>query len=167
MKKYCIDMSGISTPVERMPADIYGSVWDRVIPVLASGVIGVTIEIYNEMVHIPGPVGDCIRECKAQLVLEVEQGDWDWQSYLNHVVQMQRKYEEIISEFNGGRRNTVGLNDISIIALGKTLGIPVVSMEALPAQISQKRKRIPEVCNIEGVLHYDFNEFLRKEGIRF
>ena len=78
---------------------------------------------------------------------------------------MQSTYETVISEFNGNRKNTICLNDISIIALGKTLILPVVSMEAKAVQISDTKKRIPEVCNLESVTHYDFSEFLRKEGI--
>jgi hypothetical protein len=44
---------------------------------------------------------------------------------------MQDDYRRYISEFNNNRKDTVGLNDISIIALGRTLNLPVVSMETL------------------------------------
>lgn len=165
MKKYCFDMSGISHPLEIMPADIHKSMWASIETILASGAIAVTQEIYGEMIHISGPVGDCIRNNEEQLVLEVRQGDWDWEAYLAHAGTMQMTYEHVISEFNGDRKNTICLNDVSIIALGKTLQLPVVSMEAKTTQVSETKKRIPEVCGYEGVIHYDFNDFLRKEGI--
>ena len=56
------------------------------------------------------------------------------------------------------------LNDISIIALARTLELPVVSMETkLPPDA--KWKRIPCICGLEAVEHLTFNDFLRKEGI--
>ncbi len=158
-------MSGISNPLEVMPQDIHQSMWARVEALILSGDVAVTKEIYDEMYHIPGQIGDCIRANEALLVLEVEQQGWDWQTYLAHATQLQGAYEHVISEFNGGRRNTIGLNDLSIIALGKTLDLPVVSMEAPPNQISETKKRIPEVCNLEGVTHFNFSDFLRTEGI--
>ncbi len=165
MKRYCFDMSGISNPLEAMPIDIHRSMWALVEDIFASGIVAVTREIYDEMVHIPGPIGDCIRSNEDNLLLEVGKGDWDWETYVSHVGQMQVTYENVISECVGGRKNTVGLNDISIIALGKTLAVPVVNMEAKVTQISDRKKRIPEVCDCEGVTPYDFSEFLRKEGI--
>jgi hypothetical protein len=166
MKKYCLDMSGISTPLEMLPVDTYVSIWVRVMSILESGVVAVTTEIYDEMCNIVGPVGDCIRANQEQLVLEVAQDGWDWQTYISHSTQMQITYEDVISEFNGDRKNTICLNDVSIIALGKTLRLPVISMEANVQKVSDTKKRIPEVCGLENVVHYDFNEFLRKERIK-
>lgn len=72
----------------------------------------------------------------------------------------------MISEYNGNRKSTAGLNDISIIALAMTLGLPLISMETQNVyQPSQKKMRIPDVCAAEGVLHLTFNDFLRAEGI--
>ena len=53
MKEYCFDMSGISNPLETMPADIHTSFWSLVSKFLVSGKVVVTKEIYEEMVHIP------------------------------------------------------------------------------------------------------------------
>lgn len=165
MKRYCFDMSGLSNPLERLPLDIYKSIWEGVEGVLKSGDVAVTREIYDEMLNLPGKIGVCIQEHQEELLMEVGQGEWDWVSYGKYAAEMQVKYKDVISEFNGGRSNTISLNDVSIIALGKALALPVVSMEAMPGQISERKKRIPEVCRLEGVLHYDFNDFLRKEGI--
>ena len=72
----------------------------------------------------------------------------------------------MISEYNGNRKGTVGLNDISIVALAMTLRLPLVSMEKPNVyQPSAKKMRIPDVCKVEGVNHLTFNEFLRAEGI--
>jgi hypothetical protein len=38
---------------------------------------------------------------------------------------MKVRHEAVISEYNGNRKNTIGLNDLTIIALAKTLGLPV------------------------------------------
>ena len=39
MKKYCFDTSGFSTPVERMPDDIFGGLWRKVVPIIEAGEI--------------------------------------------------------------------------------------------------------------------------------
>jgi hypothetical protein len=76
-------------------------------------------------------------------------------------------YKEFISEYNGGSKKTVCLDDISIVALAKTLKVPVVSMEAPVTAASTKKLRIPDVCALEAVEHLRFNEFLRKEKLKF
>jgi hypothetical protein len=65
-----------------------------------------------------------------------------------------------------GSRKTVCLNDISIIALAKTLNVPVVSMEER-VTAGSKKLHIPDVCDLEGVEHLRFSEFLRKEKLKF
>jgi hypothetical protein len=122
----------------------------------------------NALVHIPGSIGDCIRNNKEKMRLELREDTWDWPTYLTHVDRMRVTYEKVISEYNGNRKNTVGLNDLSIIALGKTLKLPVISSEKklATAQDSERRQKIPDICDLEGVAHMSFNEFLRKEGIK-
>jgi hypothetical protein len=81
---------------------------------------------------------------------------------------MKIEYESVISEYNGNRKNTIGLKDLTIIALAKTLGLPVVSSEKKTnsEQDSKKRQKIPDICSKEGVIHMSFNDLLRAEGIR-
>jgi len=62
-------------------------------------------------------------------------------------------------------KDTVGLNDMSIIALAKATGLPLVSMES-SAGNSPKFKRIPDICALDQIVHLDFNSFLRQEGIK-
>lgn len=165
MKAYCFDTSGISNPLEVMPADIHESMWGKITDIIRDGIIGVTTEIYGEMVHIPGVVGECIKEHKAQLVLEVSQGDWDWASYVKFCTEMNVAHHAFISEYSGGSPRTIGLVDMSIIALAKALHVPVVSME-VSAKPSLDKRRIPDVCLLEGVQHLTFSEFLRQMQIR-
>lgn len=151
-----------------MPEDIHSSLWSQVAKLVDGGKFAVTTEIYEELIHLPGTIGDCIRNNKENLQFEIEEEHWDWESYLAHVERMRESYKDVISEYNGNRRNTVGLNDISIIALGKTLGLPVISSETKlrMEQESTKRQKIPDVCDLEGVNHLTFNQFLRAEGIK-
>ncbi len=167
MKKYCLDTCGLSTPLENMPEDIHTALWGKVAVLVTDGVFAVTAEIYAELERLPGPIGDCIKNNKDQLQLEIEEQGWDWNTYLEHVNRMRETYADVISEYNGNRKGTVGLTDISIIALAKTLGLPVVSSEKMihANQDSVKRKKIPDICKLEDVEHLSFNELLRKEGI--
>jgi hypothetical protein len=149
-----------------MPEDIHSILWSKIMEVIDAGKFAVTKEIYDELVHLPGMVGDCIKNARPKLQLEVGEEEWDWPSYLKHVERMRVQYKEVISEYNGNRKGTVGLNDISIIALSNTLKLPVVSMERMSFQGSATKMRIPQVCHAEGIEHLDFNQFLRAAGIK-
>jgi hypothetical protein len=136
--------------------------------VIESGRFAVTTEIYEELEHLPGQIGECIKKNKSNLQLEIQDRNWDWPTYVAHVQRMRTRYADVISENNGNRKGTVGLTDLSIIALARTLSLPVISSEKKLAhgQDSAKRQKIPDICDLEGVPHMNFNEFLRKEGIK-
>ena len=166
MKKYAFDTSGISNPLESMPEDIHESIWKNFkTNILPSGIIAVTQEIYDEMESIPGSVGQSIKDNKANILLEVGE-DWDWGKYIDHCNKMEDDHHDAISEFTGGSKKTVGLTDISIIALAKTLNIPVVSMEK-PVSDQSKKLHIPDVCKLQKVDHLTFSQFCRKENMKF
>lgn len=165
MKKHCFDTSGISNPLETMPEDIHESAWTKIKEKISSGEMAVTREIYDEMTHIVGTVGQCIKDSEAELLLEVGEGDWDYDTYTAEAVRMQDAYAEFIAE-NTGKSGTVGLNDISIIALAKTLKLPLVSME-VSVRDSTTRRRIPDICKLEGVQHLTFSEYCRAENLKF
>src|SRR5262249_28637151 len=128
-KKYCFDTSGISNPLETMPEDIHESAWTKIKACIEGGMFAVTTEIYDEMIHITGTVGECIRAKGAALVVEMGEGEGDGESNAGHGTERQDQHRQFISEFNNNRRGTACLNDISIIGLAKTLKLPVVSME--------------------------------------
>jgi len=167
MKKYCFDTSGISNPLETMPEDIHESAWTKIKECIGSGIIAVNVEIYDELTHITGTVGQCIKDNEAALVLEIGDGEWDWEVYTDHNTRMQDEYKEFISEFNNNKKSTVGLNDISIIALAKTLGLPLVHMELAVNNPDSKKRRIPDICKAEGVKPLPFSEFCRAEKLKF
>jgi hypothetical protein len=147
-----------------MPEDIHTTLWSQVGNVVKSGRIICNREIYDELLHIPGSIGECLE--KHCTLVEVGDDHWEWRVYLDHVERMRQTYKSVISEYNDNRKATVGLNDISIIAVAKTMDLPLISMEVASLQDSAKRRRIPDVCTLEKVEHLTFNEFLRAEGIR-
>jgi hypothetical protein len=164
MKRYCIDTSGFSHPLNTTPEDIYTTLWSSIYTLIQGGVFAATQEIYDELLLVDGGISNIIKDCKSKLVLEVSDPSWDWQTYISVSNQLNSDYHNYISEYNGNLKGTVGLNDISIIALAKTLKIPIVSMESF-INTSPTKMRIPNVCSKEGVEHLTFNEFLRKEAI--
>jgi hypothetical protein len=167
MKKYCFDTSGLSNPLEAMPEDIHESQWKKIKQCITDGMFAVTPEIYDEMTHIMGTVGECIRANEAALVLEIGEGEWDWDAYTKETTRMQDDYRQYISELNNNRKDTVCLNDISIIALGKSLSLPVVSMESFVNDDKSTKRRIPNICKMDGIDHKFFNEFCRLEALKF
>lgn len=166
MKRYCFDTSGISHPLEHMPEDIHGWMWKRLVDLVVGDNIAVTTEIYDEMTHIPGLIGHCICNNKKSIVLEILDDGWDWATYAHNAAEMQKTHHDYISEYNGGSKKTVCLNDLSIIALAKTLKLPIVSMEARVREMVSKHRRIPNICDAEGVEHLTFSDFLRREQFR-
>jgi hypothetical protein len=167
MKRYCFDTSGISNPLETMPEDIHASLWTKVIEIFEDGSVAVTAEISQEMTNIPGLIGKCVNANKDQLVLEVNAVDWDWQKYVTCSNELIATHRAFISEYTGGSPKTVDLIDMSIIALAKALGLPLVSMEKLITAPGAQKKRIPNICQHEGIEHLDFNDFLRREKLTF
>ena len=166
MKKYAFDTSGISNPLEAMPEDIHESLWNSFkATTLQSGIIAVTQEIFTEMDSIPGSVGQSIKDNKSNILMEVGE-DWDWGTYIDHCNRMEDEHHDYISEYCGGSKKTVCLNDLSTIALAKTLGIPVVSMEKEVTNGS-KKLHIPDVCKLQKVDHMTFSEFCRNEKMKF
>ena len=167
MKKYCLDTSGISKPLEDMPNDIHSSLWEKFLVFAEAGNIAVTTEIFDELILLPGVVGERIKVAKDNLVLEVADPIWTWQDYLDHSNRMQDDYHDFISEFTGGSSKTICLNDLSIVALAKTLRLPLVNMESFVPEQSPNKRRIPNICKYEGVVPLTFNVFLRNEGFKF
>jgi|SRR5579872_7307309 len=168
MKKYCLDTSGLSTPLEFMPEDIHPTIWAKIAELITAGTFAATTEIYEELKHLPGPIGDCLKANAANVQMEIEEEAWDWQTYLTNYAEMEARHYDVISEHNGNRKNTISVNDLTIIALAKTLGLPVVSSEKKTSvdQDSTKRQKIPDICAKEGVEHLSFNDLLRAEGIK-
>ncbi|MBZ0325294.1 MAG: DUF4411 family protein [Alphaproteobacteria bacterium] len=166
MHKYCLDTSGISNPVMELPETIHVSLWSKVVDLIHARVFCWNYEIGEELQSIPGVAGDALKSCNGECCFEISVGDWDWNGYLKRVEDWRTTYHDYISEYNGGRKNTIGLNDLSIVAFAKTLERPVVSMEKRNlGPPSQTRMRIPDLCDKESVQHLTFNEFLAAEGV--
>jgi hypothetical protein len=143
---------------------IYRPIWDCVRQCIADDKIAATAEIYDELTHIRGPLGDCISEHKSELLMEVDDDSWDGPRYVREYDRMRKDHAEWIAEYSmKSAASTICLNDLTAVALAKTLGIPVVSMETR-ATGSPKHKRIPDICDLEDVLHYTFNDFMTIEG---
>jgi hypothetical protein len=149
-----------------MPEDValYGPVWECVITAIEAGKIAVTAEIYEELCHITGDVGDCIRDNKESLLMELDDPSWGPLQYIANFDQMRKNQAEWIAEYSmKSPARTITSPDLTGIALAKTLALPLIHMES-SAATSPKHKRIPDICALEGVLSYSFNDFLRLEG---
>jgi hypothetical protein len=148
-----------------MPEDIHPTLWTRIEHLIVSGRFAVTREAYDELSHLGGSIGECLQRQAAAILMEIGEEGWNWQAYIQHNVRMQHAHEPFISEYNGGRKTTVCLTDISTIALAKTLRLPVISMECTAGPGAQRRKHIPDICQLERVEHMTFNDLLHREGI--
>jgi hypothetical protein len=165
MRRYCLDTSGLSNPIQSMPEDIYVSLWAQLCQRIAAGYFATTPEVYLELINIPGNVGQCLLENESVIKLEVGTGDWDFPTYLSNFDALHPKYESFING-TGASKMSLSMPDFSIVVLAKTLDLPVVSMETPCANNpNTKRRKIPDVCKAENVIHMTFNDLLRAEGI--
>ena len=99
-KAYCLDTSGLSNPLESMPEDIHAILWSQISTVILAKRIAVNKEIYDELTHLPGAIGECIKSNCGCIQLEVGDNGWDWKSYLSHVERMRIAHKAVISEYN-------------------------------------------------------------------
>jgi hypothetical protein len=167
MRKYCLDTSGFSNPWIEIPEDIHINLWKYIYAVIESGELCWNKEIAEELESIPGNLGECLKKNNSKCCLEIGDGNWDWKKYLVHVNRITAVYRDFISENHNNRKNTIGLNDVSIVALAATLSLPVISMEKPNRSLeSSKKMRIPDLCKAEKIQHMDFNEFLRANKIK-
>ena len=71
MKKYCIDTSGLSNPLESMPSDIYVGLWSQITLRITAGNLACTSEIYEELTHLDCTIGQCINDNECNLKLAI------------------------------------------------------------------------------------------------
>ena len=150
----------------QLPEDVplYRPIWQCVIRAIEAGKVAVTAEIYKEMCHITGDVGDCIRASKDQLLMEVDDRSWDGPRYIGQFDRMRKAHKDWIAEYAmKSPAKTICLRDLTSVALAKTLNLPLISEES-SAGDSPKHKRIPDICALENVVPYSFNNFLKIEG---
>lgn len=129
---------------------MYQPIWKHVKTQVENGIFAVNDEIYQELCHLPGHIGTCLNNNKDKLVLEVGENNWNWQRYLKIVEEMRIKYKGVISEYNSNRKGTVGLNDVSIVALAKCMRLPLISMEAKAFRLALLRFAFPASANLKG-----------------
>lgn len=164
--RYCLDTSGFSNPLMEMPEDIHKTLWSSVVLRVQADIFCWNVEIATEMASIQGSVGAALNGCNGSCCYEVGKGSWDWNAYVSINNAWRKQFHQYISEYNGNRKNTIGLNDLSIVALAYALGLPMVSMESPNlGQPSQTKLRIPDLCKAVGIDHYNFTQLCRKEGI--
>ena len=167
--KYCLDTSGFSSPLMDQPEIVYVKLWTTVRELVSQGIFCWNTEISEEMTGIYGQTGDEIRNSNRNCCFEVGQDKWNWQEYLIVVEDWRVKYHNYISEYNGSRKNTIGLNDLSIVAMAKVVALPLISMEKrnLHGNSSTTKMRIPDLCDREGIKHLSFLSLIKDWKTRY
>jgi len=61
-KRYCLDTSGLSNPLDSMPENIayFQGIWALVKSKIEGGVFAVNKEIFDELCLLPGSIGQCL-----------------------------------------------------------------------------------------------------------
>lgn len=166
MFEYCLDTSGLSNPYIEVPPTIYKTLWQIVYDLIDVRTFCWTKEIDSQLSLIRGDLGAKLREQSSHCCYEIGTDNWPWREYIDTIDEWHYVYQENISEYNGNRKNTIDLADLSIVALAKVLEKPVLSMEKpSPIFSSSRRLRIPDLCVSEDVEHVDFNTVLLQRRI--
>ncbi len=151
-----------------MPPDIHKSMWASIVGLIKGGIIAVTPEIYSELLRFDFPMAsNFIADHEKELLLDFETSSWEWSSYVSHLASMLEKYHDYLSENQRFSRKTVCENDLTTIALAKSMNLPLVSMESKIDPKAILKLHIPDVCEREHVEHLWLNDFLRKEKLSF
>ncbi len=130
-----------------MPEDVkmFQPMWSSLNAFVRSGAVATTTELYDEMYKITGRFGTCVKQCRADLVLEVDDPTWNGVGYIRQYERMCTEHRQFISEYTHmSSKETISLNDMTVIALAKTLKLPVVSSESSSGNSPFKR-RIPDI----------------------
>ena len=165
MKKFVLDTSGLSKPIQDMPPHRHKRLWNCIKQSIGNGVFATTEEVFEEeMLLLPDGIGAYMADNRSSIVLDFGDPYVNWNDYVITANEMQILYRESTQRTLQGRTDTVGIKDISVVALAKVLNLPLVSEAALIHDTSQTYKRkIPNVCAEYSVKHLSFNEFIDAE----
>lgn len=165
-KRYCFDTSAFSTPLEQMPVEIHRRFWANVVSFLELGEFAMTEEVFDEAAVIKAPIGSTIASVKRDVIYRLGETHWDSAAFAHHFDHCRIEYRQFIHEYNGLKKaQTVGLTDVGIVCLAKTMSLPLVSSEVPLKGPSPKKLKIPDLCGKLKVEHLTFNEFLIAESI--
>lgn len=166
MPKYCLDTSGLSKPFIDLPQHVFPTLWQKVGECIANDCFCWNDDIAEQFERLVEPLQSLLKNRERTCRFRDNDVSWPYDKYIALVSEWQTAYKQYISEFNDNRKDTIGLTDLSIVALAKTLTLPVVSMERPNSnQPSEKKIRIPELCEREKIKHLTFVEFLEAENI--
>ncbi len=166
MARFCLDTSWISNPLQTMPPDVHVTLWKKIFTLVEDCAFCWTEEISHQLERIPNAQFiEILKVINKVACFDLEKDGWPRTAYQEHFNRVTRKYQHVIKEYNGDRQATIDIADCSIVCLGITLGLPVVSMEKPNDHSRKRRMRIPDLCEEENVTHYDMTQFLRQEGI--
>jgi hypothetical protein len=151
---YCIDTSSIiKWYVEDYPPAIFEGLQERVEELIEAGRLRSPKAVFDEI----KPGDDCHKWCKAQTDLFIEES-----------VAVQGIVRSIMATHHNAAKPHKGINggDPFVIAMAKEGGADwVVVADEHPG--SQENRKIPFVCNAEGVKCITFQQMILAEGWKF
>ena len=151
---YCIDTSSILVWfVERYPPVIFPGLQTRIEELIAAGRLRSPRAVFDEI----RPGDDCHRWCKAQTELFVEES-----------AAVQRIVSGLMAAHHDPLRPHKGISgaDPFVIAMAKAQG-PRCAVVTDENPGSQENRKIPFVCNAEGVRPISFQQLMLEEGWQF
>lgn len=159
LPRYCIDTNVIvsflrGTDDEFYGSDVFAPQWSFIEGLIARGAIVSPREVERELMgwrnSIEG-VARWVRSCK-RMFLDIDASAQLWAA------------KEIVNAYPAYASNLNYVGDLSVMALAKYLGIAVLTLEKRVDQHSEKRPKIPNVCEQFEIDCLSVSGFLRKEG---
>jgi hypothetical protein len=151
---YCIDTSSIfQWFVDTYPPAIFPGVQGRIEELIAADRLRAPKAVFDEI----RPGDDCHAWCKAQSELFIEES-----------TDVQRIVKMLMATHQDPLKPHKGINgaDPFVIAMAKAEGLHcVVVADEHPG--TRENRKIPFVCNAEGVRCISFQRMMREEGWQF
>jgi Domain of unknown function (DUF4411) len=151
---YCIDTSAILVWfVDTYPPAIFPGLQTRIEELIAAGRLRSPKAVFDEI----RPGDDCHLWCKAQTELFIEEP-----------AAVQRIVSNLMATHHDPQKPHKGINgaDPFVIAMAKAEG-PHCKVVADEHPGSQENRKIPFVCNAEGVQCITFQQLMLAEGWKF
>jgi hypothetical protein len=157
--RYCIDTNVIvsflrGTEDEFYGADVFAPQWELMESLMRNGAIVAPRQVELELLKWNKTIDGMavwVRDHR-RMFLDVDMSE------------QLASAKKIVNAYSAYARDVNHLGDLAVISLADCLGIAVLTLEGRHENNSQKRPKIPNVCNEFGIDCVSVTGFLRREG---
>ena len=154
--KYSIDTSAILEGYNRYyPPDVFPTLWGKIELLIKNGELKATAMVLEELKQKDDDVRNWAKQQEKDLFVPVDE------NIQKIVSEIMKNYPRIVAESKQNKKNNA---DPFVIALAKQNDVTAISAEE---GSSEKKPKIPFICENFEIKHITFLEFIRTEKWSF